>query len=60
MLFEGQGEMTVSPWGFRYLDLLQCNTISAFYARLAVVTTCYLQDVQQKQGLQPATNRLFF
>lgn len=42
--------MTVSPWGFRYLDLLQCNTISAFYARLAVVTTCYLQDVQQKQG----------
>lgn len=51
--------MTVSPWGFRYLDLLQCNTISAFYARLAVVTTCYLQDVQQKQGLQPAINRLF-
>lgn len=48
------------PWGFRYLELLQRNTVSAFYARLAVVATCYLQDVQQQQGLQPENKRLFF
>lgn len=52
--------MTVSPWGFRYLELLQHNTVSAFYAQLAIVATCYLQDVQQQQGLQPTAKRLFF
>lgn len=41
-------------------ELLQRNTVSAFYARLAVVATCYLQDVQQQQGLQPENKRLFF
>ncbi|EDM1359308.1 hypothetical protein CN032_19630 [Salmonella enterica subsp. enterica serovar Newport] len=60
VLFEGQGKMPVPPWGFRYLELLQRNTVSAFYARLAVVATCYLQDVQQQQGLQPENKRLFF
>ncbi|EJT7140253.1 molecular chaperone [Salmonella enterica] len=53
-------EAHLLPWGFRYLELLQRNTVSAFYARLAVVATCYLQDVQQQQGLQPENKRLFF
>ncbi|HHX9848866.1 TPA: TorD/DmsD family molecular chaperone [Salmonella bongori] len=53
-------ETHLLPWGFRYLELLQRNTVSAFYGRLAVVATCYLQDIQQQQGLQPATRRLFF
>ncbi|EAB5696697.1 hypothetical protein AC293_06765 [Salmonella enterica subsp. enterica serovar Virchow] len=54
------GAFILLPWGFRYLELLQRNTVSAFYARLAVVATCYLQDVQQQQGLQPENKRLFF
>ncbi|HAT1616994.1 TPA: molecular chaperone [Raoultella ornithinolytica] len=48
------------PWGYRYLELLQHNMVSPFYAQLAAVATCWLQDVQQQQALQPATRRLFF
>ncbi|ECG8591764.1 molecular chaperone [Salmonella enterica subsp. salamae] len=53
-------EAHLLPWAFRYLELLQHNTVSAFYAWLAIVATCYLQDIQQQQGLQPTAKRLFF
>lgn len=53
-------EMYLLPWGYRYLEVLQNNTISPFYAHLAVLSACYLQDVQHLQGLQPAKTRLFF
>ncbi|WP_336221743.1 molecular chaperone [Citrobacter amalonaticus] len=48
------------PWGYRYLDRLQACEVSPFYARLAVVTTYYLQEVQQQRALQPAVKRLYF
>ncbi|QMI06738.1 molecular chaperone [Citrobacter sp. RHB25-C09] len=48
------------PWGYRYLERLQDNAISPFYARLAAVATCYLQDVVHQQGLKPTVRRLFF
>lgn len=48
------------PWGYRYLELLQRNTVSPFYAQLAAVSMCWLQEVQQQQRLQPVTRRLFF
>lgn len=48
------------PWGYRYLELLQHNRVSPFYAQLATVATCWLQDVQQQQALQPESKRVFF
>ncbi|MTH46594.1 TorD/DmsD family molecular chaperone [Intestinirhabdus alba] len=53
-------EAHLLPWGFGYLELLQRCDVSPFYARLAAVTTCYLQEIQQQQGLQPAARRLYF
>lgn len=53
-------EVHLLPWGYRYLEQLQDNTVSPFYARLAAVTALYLQDVEQQQALQPAVKRLYF
>ena len=53
-------EVYLLPWGYRYLERLQCNVMSPFYARLAAVTTHYLQDVQQQRALKPAAKRLYF
>lgn len=53
-------EVYLLPWGFRYLERLQSNAVSPFYARLAVVTTRYLQEVQQQRALKPAAKRLYF
>ena len=53
-------EVYLLPWGYRYLERLQCNVMSPFYARLAVVTMRYLQDVQQQRALKPAVKRLYF
>ncbi|MGQ7189413.1 TorD/DmsD family molecular chaperone, partial [Escherichia sp. HC-CC] len=47
------------PWGYRYLELLQRNPVSAFYAKLAQIATLFLQDYQQQQALNPPTKRLF-
>lgn len=48
------------PWGYRYLERLESSSLSPFYARLAAVTRCYLQDVVAQQGLTPAVKRLYF
>lgn len=53
-------EVYLLPWGFRYLERLQSNAVSPFYARLAAVTTRYLQDMQQQRALKPAAKRLYF
>lgn len=53
-------ERYLLPWGFRYLMLLQGNTLSPFYAHLADVATVFLADVQQQYALQPAETRLYF
>ena len=45
-------EVYLLPWGFRYLERLQSNAVSPFYARLAVVTTRYLQEVQQQRVIE--------
>ncbi|RRC46979.1 dehydrogenase, partial [Escherichia coli] len=42
-----------------YLELLQRNPVSAFYAKLAQIATLFLQDYQQQQALNPPTKRLF-
>ena len=53
-------EVYLLPWGYRYLERLQGNRVSPFYARLAAVTSRYLQDLQQQRALQPAVKRLYF
>lgn len=53
-------EVYLLPWGYRYLERLQGNRVSPFYARLAAVTSRYLQDLQQQLALQPAVKRLYF
>ncbi|HIE0659572.1 TPA: TorD/DmsD family molecular chaperone [Providencia rettgeri] len=53
-------EVHLLPWGYRYLELLQNNTISSFYAHLATLTSYYLQDVQHHQGLRLPKTQLFF
>lgn len=52
-------ETHLLPWGYRYLELLQRNPVSAFYAKLAQIATLFLQDYQQQQALNPPTKRLF-
>lgn len=53
-------EVYLLPWGYRYLERLQDNTVSPFYARLAAVTTRYLQDTQRLRALEPPIKRLYF
>lgn len=48
------------PWASRYLALLQDNTLSPFYARLADITRLYLADLQQQRALQPIDTRIYF
>ncbi|MDE5204668.1 molecular chaperone [Citrobacter amalonaticus] len=48
------------PWGYRYLERVQDSAVSPFYARLATVTTLYLQEMAQQRALQPAVKRLYF
>ncbi len=44
------GGASAARWGFHLSGYAATrNTVSAFYARLAVVATCYLQDVRQQQ-----------
>ncbi|MEX3018288.1 molecular chaperone [Kluyvera sp. STS39-E] len=52
-------EVYLLPWGCRYLERLQGNGLSPFYAQLAVVTSRYLQDVVQQRGLDVVPKRLF-
>ncbi|WP_333892845.1 molecular chaperone [Atlantibacter subterraneus] len=53
-------EQFLLPWAPRYLELMQHNHVSPFYARLAQVAALYLQDVQQQLGLNPVESRIFF
>ena len=53
-------ERHLLPWGYRYLEQLQDSKVSPFYARLAAVTKCYLQDEQLQRALQPVMKRLYF
>lgn len=67
-LLEGGKEAAVNqlfavhllPWGYRYLERVQDSAVSPFYARLAAVTTLYLQEMAQQRALQPAVKRLYF
>lgn len=53
-------EAHLLPWGYCYLERLQTCAVSPFYAQLALVTTHYLQEMQQQRALQPAVKRLYF
>lgn len=53
-------EQYLLPWGYRYLDLLKANRVSAFYARLARLTEIFLRDMQEKARLKPSEPRLWF
>lgn len=53
-------EQHLLPWAPRYLERLQQNILSPFYARLAQVAEMYLRDVQLQQGLEPAAQRVWF
>lgn len=53
-------EVYLLPWGYRYLERLQETSASPFYARLAMVASCYLREVEHQQALQPVVRRLFF
>jgi TorA maturation chaperone TorD len=46
--------------GFRYLERLQSNAVSPFYARLAVVTTRYLQDDAAATGAETCGEKVVF
>lgn len=52
-------EQHLLPWSSRYLELLQHNAISPFYARLGQVAALFLADVKHQAGLQPVTRRMF-
>lgn len=52
-------EKYLLPWAPRYLELLQSNTISPFYARLACITEMFLQELQQQLGLSPVQRRIY-
>lgn len=53
-------EKFLLPWAPRYLELMQHNDISPFYARLAQVAGLWLQDIKQQQGLNPVEMRIYF
>lgn len=53
-------EKYLLPWAPRYLELMRNNELSPFYAILAEITQRYLKDVQDRQGLHPVANRIFF
>ena len=53
-------EVHLLPWGYRYLERVQESAVSPFYTRLAAVTACYLQELEQQRALQPAVKRLYF
>lgn len=53
-------EVHLLPWGYRYLERVQESAVSPFYTRLAAVTACYLQEMEQQRALQPAVKRLYF
>ena len=53
-------EAHLLPWGYRYLERVQDSAVSPFYARLAAVTACYLQEMELQRALQPAVKRLYF
>lgn len=53
-------EAYLLPWSDRYLERVQQNPYSPFYAQLAAVTRLLLQGMQRHYGLQPETPRMFF
>lgn len=53
-------ETYLLPWSDRYLERLQQNPHSPFYAQLAALTRLLLQGMQRHYGLQPETPRMFF
>lgn len=48
------------PWSGRYLECLQNNGQSAFYARLAQITALFLQTLQQRYALRIRPCRIYF
>ncbi len=52
-------EAHLLPWGFRYLELLQRNTVSAFYARLAIVATVICRMFSSNRGYNLRRNGCF-
>lgn len=53
-------EAHLLPWSDRYLDRLQANPHSVFYAQLAAFTRLFLQAMQRHYGLRPVEQRMYF
>ncbi|WP_058910079.1 TorD/DmsD family molecular chaperone [Entomohabitans teleogrylli] len=53
-------EQHLLPWAYRYLERLQRNSVSDFYARLATLAEMFLRDLQTQADLTPASRKLWF
>lgn len=53
-------EQHLLPWAPHYLERLINNSLSPFYATLALITQCFFDDIQRRYALSPIKAEIYF